>query len=92
MLKFDADGLIPAVVQDQTTRQVLMVGYMNEESIRRSIETGDTVFWSRSRQEYWHKGDTSGAFQHIVKLSSVVVLEDAGKSAFSENATAYPYS
>ncbi len=69
MLKFDSDGLIPAIVQDQETRQVLMVGYMNEESIRRSVESGDAWFWSRSRQEYWHKGDTSGAFQHIVKLS-----------------------
>jgi phosphoribosyl-AMP cyclohydrolase / phosphoribosyl-ATP pyrophosphohydrolase len=69
MLKFDRDGLIAAVVQDQTTRQVLMVGYMNAESIRRTIESGDAWFWSRSRQEYWHKGDTSGNFQHIVKLS-----------------------
>ena len=69
MLKFDRDGLIAAVVQDQKTRQVLMVGYMNEESIRRTIESGDAWFWSRSRQEYWHKGDTSGNFQHIVNLS-----------------------
>ena len=69
MLKFDRDGLIAAVVQDQTTREVLMVGYMNEGSIRRTLESGDAWFWSRSRQEYWHKGDTSGNFQHIVKLS-----------------------
>ena len=68
MLKFDRDGLIAAVVQDQTTRQVLMVGYMNEESIRRTIQSGDVWFWSRSRQEYWHKGDTAGNFQHVVNL------------------------
>src|SRR5206468_1716063 len=49
--------------------QVLMVAYMNEEAIRRTVESGDAWFWSRSRQEYWHKGDTSGAFQHLAKLS-----------------------
>ena len=69
MLKFDRDGLIPAIVQDQDTHQVLMVAYMNEEAIRRTVESGDAWFWSRSRQEYWHKGDTSGAFQHVSKLS-----------------------
>jgi phosphoribosyl-ATP pyrophosphohydrolase/phosphoribosyl-AMP cyclohydrolase len=69
MLKFDRDGLIPAIVQDESTRQVLMVAYMDAEAIRRTVESGDAWFWSRSRQEYWHKGDTSGNFQHLAKLS-----------------------
>jgi phosphoribosyl-AMP cyclohydrolase/phosphoribosyl-ATP pyrophosphohydrolase/phosphoribosyl-AMP cyclohydrolase len=64
-LAFNADGLIPAIVQDRTTRQVLMFAWMNDESLRRSLETGRTWFWSRSRQEYWCKGETSGDRQWI---------------------------
>ncbi|MEA2639761.1 MAG: phosphoribosyl-AMP cyclohydrolase / phosphoribosyl-ATP pyrophosphohydrolase [Chloroflexota bacterium] len=67
-LKFDRQGLIPAIVQDAETRQVLMVAYMNEESIELTRQTGDAWFWSRSRQELWHKGDTSGNFQHVVQM------------------------
>lgn len=66
-LKLDDKGLIPAVVQDADTRDVLMVAYMNAESVRRTLHSGDAWFWSRSRQELWHKGDTSGAFQHVVR-------------------------
>ena len=66
-VKFDRQGLVPAIVQDVKTRQVLMLAYMNAESLRRTLESGDTVFWSRSRQELWHKGDTSGNFQHVVE-------------------------
>jgi phosphoribosyl-ATP pyrophosphohydrolase/phosphoribosyl-AMP cyclohydrolase len=66
-LKFDEKGLIPAVVQDADTREVLMVAYMNAESVRHTQESGDAWFWSRSRQELWHKGDTSGNFQHVVR-------------------------
>ncbi len=69
MLKFDRDGLIAAIVQDQQTRQVLMVAHMNEESLQRTVDSGDAWFWSRSRQALWHKGDTSGNFQHVTKLS-----------------------
>jgi len=68
-LKYDADGLIPAVVQDHEDGQVLMVAYMNRESLRRTLESGDTCFWSRSRQEYWVKGLTSGNTQKVVQLS-----------------------
>ncbi len=57
---WDDRGLIPAIVQDATTRMVLMLGYMNEESLRLTIDTGDVHFWSRSRQEIWRKGATSG--------------------------------
>ena len=67
-LKFDATGLIPAIVQDAKTQQVLMMAWMNEESLRRTLEIGQTVFWSRSRQEFWHKGDTSGNTQTVIDL------------------------
>jgi len=59
-VRWDDRGLVPAIVQDATTRMVLMLGYMNEESLRLTIETGDVHFWSRSRQEIWRKGATSG--------------------------------
>ncbi len=65
-LKFNADGLIPAIIQEQSTGRVLMMAWMNRESIQRSLELGKTVFWSRSRQKYWIKGETSGHVQ-IVK-------------------------
>jgi phosphoribosyl-AMP cyclohydrolase len=68
MPKFDADGLIPAVVQDAATGQVLMVAYMNEESLARTLEIRQSVFWSRSRQEMWHKGATSGQYQEIAEI------------------------
>ena len=64
-LKYDANGLIPAVVQDAKDGQVLMVAYMNQESLRRTLESGATCFWSRSRQEYWVKGATSGNTQKV---------------------------
>ena len=69
-LKFDANGLIPAVVQDYYTKAVLTVAYMNQESLKISIEEGKTCFWSRSRQELWRKGETSGNYQHIVTIKS----------------------
>ena len=67
-LKFDAAGLLPAIVQDAQTQQVLMLAWMNEESLRRTLELGETVFWSRSRQEFWHKGATSGNTQRVIDL------------------------
>jgi phosphoribosyl-AMP cyclohydrolase / phosphoribosyl-ATP pyrophosphohydrolase len=67
--KFNSDGLIPAIVQDVRTREVLMVAYMNRESLRMSIEQGETVFYSRSRKELWHKGATSGNTQKIRRMS-----------------------
>ena len=59
-LKFDEKGLIPAIVQDADTGEVLMLGYMNEEALRRTLSSGEVWFYSRSRQELWHKGETSG--------------------------------
>ncbi len=67
--KYGAGGLIPAVVQDARTREVLTVAYMNEEALRLTLERGETHFWSRSRQALWHKGETSGNFQKVVKVS-----------------------
>lgn len=64
-LKYDANGLIPAVVQDNANGDVLMVAYMNREAMRRTLESGRTCFWSRSRQEYWVKGETSGNIQLV---------------------------
>jgi phosphoribosyl-AMP cyclohydrolase len=67
-LKFDEKGLIPAIIQDYRTKEVLMVAYMNKESISRTIKLGKTCFWSRSRKEYWVKGMTSGHFQFVKSL------------------------
>ncbi len=64
-LRFDERGLIPAVVQDVENGDVLMVAWMNDEAVRRTVESGRTWFWSRSRQELWRKGDTSGHVQHV---------------------------
>ena len=69
-LKFDDKGLIPAVVVDSVTKKVLTVAYMNKESLAISMEKGLTCFWSRSRQELWLKGDTSGNYQHIVSITA----------------------
>ncbi len=69
-LKFDEKGLIPAVVADAVTKQVLTLAYMNRESLCISMEKGLTCFWSRSRQELWLKGETSGNYQHIVSITA----------------------
>ncbi len=68
-LHWDERGLIPAIVQDADTEQVLMMAYMNAESLRQSLACGETVFWSRSRNELWHKGATSGHTQRIVSVA-----------------------
>ena len=65
MLKYDANGLIPAVVQDAENGQVLMVAYMNREAVQKTIETKRATFWSRSRQKFWIKGETSGNIQKV---------------------------
>ncbi|AEE95487.1 bifunctional phosphoribosyl-AMP cyclohydrolase/phosphoribosyl-ATP diphosphatase HisIE [Mahella australiensis] len=68
-LKFDDKGLIPAIIQDYTNGQVLMLAYMNKQSLRKTMETGQTYFYSRSRDELWHKGETSGHFQNVKGMS-----------------------
>ena len=67
-LKFDEKGLIPAIIQDEATKDVLMVAYMNKESLQKTLETGKTHFWSRSRQAFWLKGETSGHFQLVKEI------------------------
>ncbi len=91
-LKYDKDGLIPAVIQDYRTGSVLMVAYMNKESIRRTIETGKTVFWSRSRQKYWTKGETSGHFQYVKNIQVdcdadclLIQVEQVGAACHTNN-------
>jgi len=63
--RFDSSGLLPAIIQDESTRQVLMMGWMDAEALRRTLTEGRVTFWSRSRQEYWRKGDTSGHAQFV---------------------------
>ena len=84
-LKFDERGLIPAIVVDAITKKVLTLAYMNRESLQVSMEKGLTCFWSRSRQELWLKGETSGNYQHIVSITAdcdndalVVMVEKEG--------------
>jgi len=85
---FDDNGLVPAIVQEQVTGEVLMLAWMNEESLRRTLETGRTWFWSRSRQEYWCKGETSGdrqwvreAFYDCDADAVLVLVEQEGRGA-----------
>jgi phosphoribosyl-ATP pyrophosphohydrolase/phosphoribosyl-AMP cyclohydrolase len=100
-LKFDDHGLIPAIVQDSATREVLTLAYMNAESLARTIETKETWFWSRSRTSLWHKGETSGNTQRVIDVmpdcdgdALVVLVEPAGpachtgaRSCFAESTT-----
>ena len=87
-LKYDSNGLIPAIVQDVNNNEVLMLGYMNEESLKRTIEGGRTCFWSRSRQEFWTKGLTSGNVQNVKEIfydcdadTLLVKVEQVGSGA-----------
>jgi phosphoribosyl-AMP cyclohydrolase len=84
-IQWDAHGLVPAVVQDVNTRQVLMVAYMNAESLKQTLAAGETVFWSRSRGALWHKGETSGNVQRVREIyvdcdgdTLLVLVEPAG--------------
>jgi phosphoribosyl-AMP cyclohydrolase len=84
-LKWDAQGLIPAIIQDADTRQVLTLAYMNLEALRQTLAIGETVFWSRSRGELWHKGATSGNIQKVRDIfvdcdadALLIMVEPAG--------------
>jgi phosphoribosyl-AMP cyclohydrolase len=68
--KYNADGLIPAIVQDAASRRVLMMAWMNEQSLRTTLETGLMHYWSRSRQKYWLKGETSGHTQRVIRWAA----------------------
>lgn len=76
MLNLDDKGLIPAIIQDASNGEVLMLGYMNEESLKRTLASGDVWFYSRSRQELWHKGATSGNF-----LRMKTIIKDCDSDA-----------
>ena len=67
-VKFDVNGLVPAIVQDADTKEVLMMAYMNAESLQLTLERDETYFWSRSRGELWHKGETSGNIQKVIEI------------------------
>ena len=95
-LKFDEKGLIPAVVVDAENGKVLMMAYMNRESLKISMEKGLTCFWSRSRQELWLKGETSGNYQHIVSITAdcdrdtlLVKVEKDGPACHTGNETCF---
>ena len=68
-LKYNPDGLIPAIVQEHSTGRVLMMAWMNRESLEKTVATGHTCFWSRSRQKFWIKGETSGHFQKVKDIA-----------------------
>jgi phosphoribosyl-AMP cyclohydrolase / phosphoribosyl-ATP pyrophosphohydrolase len=95
-LKFNAQGLIPAIVQDAHTHTILTVAYMNAESLRRTLETKETWFWSRSRQKLWHKGETSGNTQHVVGVlldcdqdALVLLVEPKGPACHTGEASCF---
>jgi phosphoribosyl-AMP cyclohydrolase len=96
MLQFDQNGLIPAIVQDVSTGEVLMLAYMNAESLRRTLESGQAWFWSRSRQELWHKGATSGNFLNVKAIlkdcdedALVVKVEPLGPACHTGNRSCF---
>ena len=95
-LNFDSKGLIPAIVQDVETSQVLMMAYMNAESLSLTLSTGETHFWSRSRQELWHKGATSGNIQSVVEVrvdcdadTLLILVQPAGPACHTGNRTCF---
>lgn len=95
-LNFDDRGLIPAVVQDASTGEVLMVAWMNADSLRLTQETGETHFWSRSRRELWHKGATSGNVQRVQDIrvdcdedTLLVLVEPAGPACHTGHSTCF---
>ena len=87
-IKYNAEGLVPAIAQDKETGTVLMLAWMNEDTLRETLETGRMVYWSRSRNERWAKGDTSGDIQRVVEArydcdgdTLLFVVEQVGKGA-----------
>lgn len=95
-LKFDSQGLLPVVVQDRHTRQVLMLAYMNRQALELTLQRGELVFWSRSRQILWHKGETSGNVQRLVALyvdcdadCLLAVVEPLGPACHTGNTSCF---
>lgn len=95
-IRFDGNGILPVVVQDAATLEILTLAYMNEASLKRTIATGETWFWSRSRCELWHKGATSGNTQKVVEIrvdcdadALVVLVEPRGPACHTGNQTCF---
>lgn len=95
-MKFDAQGLIPAVAQDRLTGKVLMVAWMDQEALQRTLATRQATYWSRSRQEYWIKGATSGHTQHVVEVRAdcdgdtlLLLVDQTGPACHSGAATCF---
>ena len=95
-LVFNENELIPAIVQDESTKQVLMLAYMNQESLALTLQTGETHFWSRSRQELWHKGATSGNIQNVSDIfydcdgdTLLVMVKPAGPACHTGKITCF---
>lgn len=95
-IKYDANGLVPVIVQDAETHEVLMLAYMNAESLMLTLETGETWFWSRSRSELWHKGATSGNVQRVVEVrvdcdadTLLVLVNPAGAACHTGKRTCF---
>lgn len=95
-IKFDANGLVPAIVVDAETKEVLMLAYMNQQSLQLTLEKGETCFWSRSRQELWHKGATSGNVQRVVEVrvdcdadALLIRVHPAGPACHTGNQTCF---
>lgn len=95
-LKRNPDGLVPAIVQEATSRAVLMLGWMDDEALHRTLTTGRSTFWSRSRREYWVKGETSGHTQHVreVRLDCdgdtlLLIVDQVGAACHTGDATCF---
>lgn len=93
---FNSDGLVPAVAQDADTGEVLMLAWMDEEALRRTVSTGRATYWSRSRQEYWVKGETSGHAQEVVSVAAdcdgdtiLVRVRQTGAACHTGNRTCF---
>lgn len=90
------NGLVPAIVQEQSSGEVLMLAYMNEESLKKTIETGTTWFWSRSRNKLWNKGETSGHFQYVKSMyidcdedTILIVVDQVGVACHTGSKTCF---
>ena len=95
-LTYNSDGLIPAVAQDADTHEVLMMAWMDEEALRRTLATGKATYWSRSRREYWVKGETSGHHQAVVSIAAdcdgdtlLVTVRQTGAACHTGNRTCF---
>jgi phosphoribosyl-AMP cyclohydrolase len=93
---YDERGLVPVIIQDAETGQVLTLAYINDEALQLTVESGETHFWSRSRQELWHKGATSGNVQHVVDIhldcdgdALLVRVQPAGPACHTGNTTCF---